>query len=352
MSNGQSGDAKELDFSWFSEILADDQITDIHVKPYGVFVRRNKRLFKIPSEYFEKEGIDPSTWNRSYLNGYGVDSSLSINNIRIRGHVEESINGYTNATRVLPRRIKTMEELGLPQIFKQFTTQIGGGILIICGTTNSGKTSTLAGIIHEINATVSKHIAIYEDPVEILHEPIKSIVSQYNVSTQNTRNAGEAYAERIRGIKRADVDVAIIGETRDPDAIEAVFDVAESGIFVMTTTHAESVPDLFHKLISVMPSDKKEMMRYQMASLIKGVIYQRLVPSKDGRMALLTEYALPDIAMKELVRSKDDKIHQIHGHIRSREAQKDPRFRSFEKSLSEAVSAGILDQETIDALTV
>lgn len=351
MSNGQDGDAKELDFSWLSDILADDQITDIHVKPYGVFVRRNKRLFKIPSEFFKKEGIDPSTWNRSYMSGYGMDSSLSINDIRIRGHVEESINGFTNATRVLPRRIKTMDELGMPQIFKKFTTQIGGGILIICGTTNSGKTTTLAGIIHEINTTVSKHIAIYEDPVEILHEPIKSIISQYNVSTQNTRNAGEAYAERIRGIKRADVDVAIIGETRDPDAIEAVFDVAESGIFVMTTTHAESVPDLFHKLISVMPSDKKEMVRYQMASLIKGVVYQKLVPSKDGKMALLTEYAIPDMAMKEMIRSKDDKIHQIHGHIRSKEAQKDPGFKSLEKSLSEALSSGKIDQETVESIS-
>lgn len=342
----QDVDTKEIDFSWLLELIKDKFVTDIHIKPYGVSVRRNKRLIRVPVDYFEKMGIDPSTWNKDFLNKYGIDSTLTLNGIRIRAHVEESNRGYVNAVRILPSRIKTWDELGLPAVFKKYVTYRRGGILFVIGEMNSGKTTTIAALIHEINQTTDKNVAVYEDPVEVLHDPLRSLVDQFNVSVVPGGGQGEAYAERIRAIKRMDVDVAVIGETRDPEALEAIFDLAESGIFVMTTTHAESVPDLFHKLIYSMPPEKKDLIRYQMASLIKGIIYQMLVESPDEKMALLLEYAIPDIAMKEMIRSKEDKIHQIAAHIQTKEGQKNPGFRSFERSLSDAVAAGKIDEDT------
>jgi twitching motility protein PilT len=179
--------------------------------------------------------------------------------------------------RVIPTRILTIEELGLPSVLKTIAEQ-ERGLVLVTGTTGSGKSTTLAAMIDHINATSSSHIMTVEDPIEFLHRDNRCIVNQREVTVDTT-----SFAHALRSALRQDPDVILVGEMRDFETMETGLAAAETGHLVFSTLHTLDATETINRIIAVFPPHQQRQIRMQLASVLKAVISQRLVPRADGR---------------------------------------------------------------------
>ena len=311
-------------------LLSDPIVTDIHLKPDAIYVRKNDSLEKTP--------IPSGDLPERLKNRYGTDWTLSVGNLRIRGREEMAEDGPFVAVRILPRTMPTFAGLGLPGLFERIPN-IPSGLIVICGTTGNGKTSTGGAIIHHVNSTRCEHIVTIEDPVEILHPPIKSAISQITVA-----DGKEGYVKAIRGMKRVDPDIVLIGETRDAEALVAALDLAESGVLVLTTLHAEDVNRAVRRMTSMLQTEPDA--RDRIADTVRMIVVQKLLPGLSGDRSLALEYAFVDLAMGQMIR--DGKIHQIYGHMRAREQEKKLEFATFAGSFAKLLADKKISRETVE----
>lgn len=318
------------EFAELDELLADIRITDIHVKPFGVFVRKNGRL--------EKTRVPSGDLAERIKNRHGSDFSLSIGPLRLRGHVFDSITGSSLALRILPRGVPTFETLKLPGVLERIAN-FPHGLVSVCGTTGTGKTATIAAILDRINRTRCTHIVTIEDPVEILHEPGLSAISHRQVE-----GGGHGYAKALREAKREDPDVVMIGETRDAEALVAALDLAESGILVITTLHAADIGRALRRMTSLLKDEPAAASR--IADTTRSIIAQKLVPGRSGERVLAQEYAFFDLALANYVR--DDKIHQISGYIQTREQERKTEFRTFTGAFRSLLQEGLISRDIVE----
>ena len=319
------------EFPELDPLLSDPVVTDIHIKPWAIYVRKNGRL--------EKTSVPPGDLPERLKNRYGTDWALSVRDLRIRGRAEDAEGGTFLAIRILPRKIPTFASLGLPGLFERIAN-FPSGLVAICGTTGNGKTSTSGAILHQINESRCEHIVTIEDPVEILHPPLKSPVSQIPVLP-----GPDGYVKAIKGIKRDDTDVVLIGETRDAEALVAALDLAESGVLVLTTLHAADVSRAIHRMTSMLKSEPAAKDR--IADTTRLIVAQKLVPGVVGDRSLALEYAFLDLAMSQLIR--DDKIHQIAAHMRAREQERKPEYATFAGSFGKLLAEKKISRETVES---
>ena len=179
--------------------------------------------------------------------------------------------------RVIPMRIPTIEELLLPDIIKKISME-SRGLILVTGTTGSGKSTTLAAIIDNINTNRTDHIMTIEDPIEYLHRDKRSIVNQREIGSDT-----ESFSKALRAAMRQDPDVILVGEMRDFETIQTALTAAETGHLVLSTLHTIDATETVNRIISVFPPYQHKQVRIQLASVLKGIVSMRLVPKMDGK---------------------------------------------------------------------
>lgn len=179
--------------------------------------------------------------------------------------------------RVIPMRIPTIEELLLPEILKKLSLE-PRGLILVTGTTGSGKSTTLAAMIDNINTTRTDHIMTIEDPIEYLHRDKRSIVNQREIG-----NDTESFSKALRAALRQDPDVILVGEMRDFETIQTALTAAETGHLVLSTLHTTDATETINRIIAVFPPYQHKQVRMQLSAILKGIISMRLVPKADGK---------------------------------------------------------------------
>jgi twitching motility protein PilT len=265
-----------------------------------------------------------------------IDVSHSIPGLaRFRVNVYFQRESVGAAFRMIPTELKTLEDLGLPQHLHELAKK-PRGLVLVTGPTGSGKSTTLAAVIDEINRTRGEHIMTIEDPIEFLHRHKKCIVNQREIGPDAT-----SFAEALRGALRQDPDVILLGEMRDLETIATALTAAETGHLVFATLHTQDAPSTVDRLIDVFPAAQQEQVRVQIASTIQGIVTQTLLPTLDGtgRVAAC-EILLPDDAVRNLIRQA--KVEQIYSVMQT---GSNKGMQTLEQSLADLVSRGIVSQQ-------
>ncbi|MFZ3071933.1 MAG: type IV pilus twitching motility protein PilT [Thermodesulfobacteriota bacterium] len=207
-----------------------------------------------------------------------VDIAYSVPGLgRFRINVFQQRGAVGIVLRVIPMVIKPFEELHLPRVLEKLAAEIRG-LILVTGITGSGKSTTLASIIDHINNSHSAHIISVEDPIEFLHRDKKCIVNQREIGVD-----ARSFSEALRGALRQDPDVIMVGEMRDMETIEIALTAAETGHLVLSTLHTIDAMETINRIVSVFPPYQQKQIRIQLAGVMKGIICQRLLPTKDGK---------------------------------------------------------------------
>ena len=207
--------------------------------------------------------------------------------------------------RLIPVKIKSIDELNLPEVLESLAMQ-ARGLILVTGTTGSGKSTTLAAMIHHVNQKRTAHIMTIEDPIEYLHRDIKSLINQREVGS-DTLSFGAA----LKSALRQDPDVVMVGEMRDFETIETALVAAETGHLVMSTVHTVDATETINRIISVFPPYQQKQVRIQLAGVLRGVISMRLVPRSDGKGRVpAVEILVATNRVKECIVDKD-RTHEI-----------------------------------------
>jgi twitching motility protein PilT len=259
-----------------------------------------------------------------------IDVSYSIPGLaRFRVNVYFQRESLGAAFRMIPAELKTLEDLGLPPQLRELSKK-PRGLVLVTGPTGSGKSTTLAAIIDEINATRSDHIMTIEDPIEFLHRHKSCVVNQREIGPDAT-----GFGEALRGALRQDPDVILLGEMRDLETISTALTAAETGHLVFATLHTQDAPSTIDRMIDVFPAAQQEQVRIQVAATIQGIVTQTLLPTMDGvgRVPAL-EVLLPDDAVRNLVRQA--KTEQIYSVMQTNTKR---GMQTLEQSLAELVTS-------------
>ena len=240
-----------------------------------------------------------------------LDFSYSITNVgRFRANVFKQRGSYALVIRIIYTEIPTPQELGLPETVVELAKK-KRGLVLVSGPAGSGRTTTLASLINEINTNYNRHIITLEDPIEYLHRHNKSIVNQREIGTDSL-----SYASALRVILREDPDVILIGEMKDYETIQIALSAAEMGHLVFSTLHSLGTVNSVNRVIDIFPVANQQQIRVQLATVLEGVISQQLIPTADGSGQVAAyEVLLSNPAIRSLIR--DSKIHQIETYLQS-----------------------------------
>jgi len=239
--------------------------------------------------------------------------------------------------RVIPRKIYTIDDLMLPKVLKNIC-QEQRGLVLVTGTTGSGKSTTLAAMIDLINATRSEHILTIEDPIEYLHRDNLSIINQREVEADC-----KTFATALRAALRQDPDVILVGEMRDLETIETALHAAETGHLVFSTLHTLDATETINRVISMFPPHHQKQIRLQMAAVLKGIISQRLVPRADGQGRVpAVEVLVATETVRTCIEDKD-KTKMLKDVIAQGTAQYG--MQTFDQSLYFLLKQGLITEE-------
>jgi len=265
-----------------------------------------------------------------------LDFSFELKNIgRFRANYYRTIHGIACAFRMIPIDIPTLDEYGNPPIFKELIKK-EKGLILVTGPTGSGKSTTLASMLHEINLTERRHIITVEDPVEFVHTNIKSLFSQRDVGS-NT----DSFAAALKYALRQDPDVILIGEMRDAETIGAALTAAETGHLVFGTLHTNSAPSTINRIIDVFDGEEQAQVRAQLASSLVAVISQTLIPRVGGGKAATQEILITNPAIQNQIR--EDKVHQIYSQMQLN--QQETHMTTQTQQLLELLQKKVINKE-------
>ncbi|WP_448377904.1 type IV pilus twitching motility protein PilT [Fervidobacterium sp.] len=265
-----------------------------------------------------------------------VDFSFGFEDVRIRANLYYERGNPALALRIITKRIRTFEELGLPTTIRDFCDR-DTGLIIITGPTGSGKSTTLAAMVDYINSKYAYHIITIEDPIEYVFENKNSLIHQREVGRDT-----ESFADGLKYALRQDPDIILVGEMRDLETISLALTAAETGHLVLGTLHTNSAATAPERIVDVFPAHQQKQVSLQLANTLVGVIYQRLVPKKTIGMMPIAEILVANAAVKNLIR--EGKIHQIESIMQT--AQKLGNVL-FDDALLKAYFAGEITKETV-----
>jgi twitching motility protein PilT len=238
-----------------------------------------------------------------------LDLSFGVKGLsRFRGNIFIQRGAVAGVFRVIPYKILTFEELGLPPVVKELAAR-PRGLILVTGPTGSGKSTTLASIIDRINLDRHDHIVTIEDPIEYLHPHKGCIVNQREVGADT-----KSFKNALKYVLRQDPDVVLIGELRDLETIEAALTLAETGHLCFATLHTNSCAQTINRIIDVFPPYQQTQVRTQLSFVLEGVLSQTLIPRANGQGRVLAlEVMVPNPAIRNLIR--EDKVHQIYSQM-------------------------------------
>jgi twitching motility protein PilT len=238
---------------------------------------------------------------------------------------------------VIPTRIKTIDELGLPPVLKRIAAE-ERGLVLVTGTTGSGKSTTLAAMIDYINATRAAHIMTVEDPIEYLHRDHHSLVNQREVAVDT-----QSFSHALRSALRQDPDVILVGEMRDFETVETALLAAETGHLVFSTLHTLDATETINRIIAVFPPHQQRQVRIQLSAVLKAAISQRLLPRADGAGRVpAVEVMVSTAFIRDAIVDKD-KTSTIHGAIASGTSQYG--MQTFDQSIFSLYQQGFVTLE-------
>jgi twitching motility protein PilT len=240
-----------------------------------------------------------------------LDLSFGIQGLaRFRCNVYRQRGAVAAAIRVIPIKIRSFDELGLPPVVEQLADR-PKGLVLVTGPTGSGKSTTLAAMVDKINNERTEHIMTIEDPIEFVHHHKKCLVNQREVfsDTHSFKNA-------LKYILRQDPDVVLVGEMRDLETISAALTIAETGHLTLGTLHTNSCAQTINRVIDVFPTTQQSQVRAQLSLVLEGVLSQQLIPTTDGRGRVMSlEIMVTTPAVRNLIR--EEKIHQIYSSMQA-----------------------------------
>jgi len=265
-----------------------------------------------------------------------LDFSLEIVNVaRFRVNIFLHRRGIAGAFRLIPERIKTLEELGLPQSLAEFTKR-SKGLVLITGPTGSGKSTTISSLIDIINESQKLHIITIEDPIEFIHKHKNCIIDQREVGLHTT-----SFAYALRSALREDPDVILVGEMRDLETISLAVTAAETSHLVFSTLHTNSAAETVERIIDVFPVHQQRQIRIQLAESLQGVVSQILLPNIDQTKRVpAVEIMLATPAIRNIIR--EERIHMIPATIQSSQQH---GMQTMDQSLRQLYQNHIIDRE-------
>lgn len=291
--------------------------SDLHLTPEGIpMVRVDGSLQPLRNEFISREKLEkallallPEQEKQQLLQTGEVDAAFSdALQERCRLNIYRLGNGYAAAIRLLPKDIPDCNSLGLPQIISQLA-QSSSGLLLVTGATGSGKSTTLAALVQQINQTRAVHILTLEDPIEYVYPAGLALINQREVG-RDTRS----FASGLRSALRQDPDVIMVGELRDAETIGIALTAAETGHLVLATLHTQDAAGTVNRILDVLP-DRKHVCT-QLADCLLGICCQRLLPRCDavGRVAAF-EVLVATHAMRNLIR--EGRTHQLQSYLQT-----------------------------------
>jgi len=329
------------------KIAVESGASDLHLKGGSVPIMRVRGTL-IPAT--EEKRLDhedvvamgaaimSTSQREKFKDAQEVDLAYSIPGLgRFRCNVFQQRGTVGLVLRVIPMKIRTVEELGLPQVLKRVSEE-ERGLVLVTGTTGSGKSTTLAAMIDHINKTRAAHVMTVEDPIEFLHRDIKSIVNQREVAVDT-----KSFAHALRSALRQDPDVILVGEMRDFETIETGLLAAETGHLVFSTLHTLDATETINRIIAVFPPHQQKQIRLQIASVLKAVISQRLIPRADDQgRAPAVEVMISTPFIRDCIVDKE-KAHLNYGAIASGTSQYG--MQTFDQSIFGLFQQGLVSYE-------
>lgn len=304
----------ELNFDVLKKIrgylrrMVDAGGSDLHIKSNGVVrARINGEIIPLSGEILSKDDalIFAKELLRTRFHELVEKKELDLvypfdELTRFRINIFFQMEGISAVFRLIPVKILTIDELNLPEVVHSFA-EMERGLVLVTGVTGSGKSTTLAAIINEINWNKRKHIITIEDPIEFVHKDRKCIVNQRSVG-QDTLSFGQA----LRAALREDPDIILVGEMRDMETIEIALHAADTGHLVFSTLHTLDAKETINRIVSVFPSVEQNRVRMTLASVIKGVISQRLIQTVEGKRAAALEILVRTARIEQLIAENRD----------------------------------------------
>jgi twitching motility protein PilT len=301
------------------KIAVENGASDLHLKvgTYPMMRVRGTLMPATEERRLEHEdlvsmaaAVLPAGHRDKFKDNHEVDLAYSVAGLgRFRCNAFQQRGTIGMIFRVIPMKVATIDDLMLPKVLKKIAAE-ERGLVLVTGTTGSGKSTTLAAIVDEINLTRTAHIMTIEDPIEYLHRDNRSIINQREIGVDTN-----SFAHALRSALRQDPDVILVGEMRDFETIQTALLAAETGHLVLSTLHTLDATETINRIIAVFPPHQQKQVRIQLSSVLKSVISQRLIPRTDskGRVPAV-EVLISTAFIRDCIIDKD-KSHQIHGAI-------------------------------------
>ncbi len=265
-------------------------------------------LSKVDFERLLSPITPDSVWTDFVTHG-DVDFAYELKGVaRFRVNLFKQENGPAAVFRIIPTKILTLEQLGMPQAVRSLAAA-ESGLVVVTGPTGSGKSTTLAAIIHEMNRTRGVHVITIEDPLEFVHENRRALVSQREVGAHS-----RSFKSALRAAVREDPDCILVGEMRDLETISMALSAAETGLLVFGTLHTNSAAKTMDRIVNVFPTDRQDGVRSTLAAVTRGVVAQQLLRRNGGGRVAAVEVMLQAPGLSALIR--EGKTHQLGGFIR------------------------------------
>lgn len=329
----------------FLQLVVQQRASDLHLRAGSVpIVRHCGDLVPLPFRVLSEEEaqrllteIMSPAQAEAFGSGQEVDFAYGLEGVgRFRVHAFAHCRGPGAVIRVIPMKVPTVDELGLPAAVKQLAHQ-GGGLVLVTGPTGSGKSTTMASLIHEINLSRRRHVVTLEDPIEFIHQPIRSVVTQRQVGVHV-----ESFAAGLRSALREAPDVIVVGEMRDAETVSLALTAAETGSLVFGTLHTRTSVRAIDRILDIQGESSADQARTVLSVVLKGVVAQYLCRHKSGDQLLpAVELLLQNYAVAHMIR--ENKLHQLESYLAG------PELRSLGMQSLDACVVSFLERNLITA---
>lgn len=329
-------------------LMVEHDASDLHLssgsRPY---LRQNGEMVQLEHDVLSNEDVQSLVFEilsekqkRQFVENWELDCSYSLHEVaRFRCNIFMQRRGLGAVFRVIPTEIKSVAELGLPEAIKKLI-DVNRGLILVTGPTGSGKSTTLASLLHTINLERREHILTIEDPIEFVHDNRMSLINQREVSSHT-----KSFANALKAALREDPDIILVGEMRDLETIELAMTAAETGHLVFGTLHTNSAASTIDRIIDVFPVDQQAQIRVMLSESLRGVIAQSLFKrlDKPGRIAAI-EILINTPAISNLIR--EGKTFQIPSSMQTGASS---GMLTFEKYLGDLVAQGKVSNDEASA---